>query len=352
MRIYIGSYTGGSASEGIYRCELDPQDGALADPTLAHQADSPAFVVANSTATVLYATNNQAAPGGPPQPELRAYAIDRGDSTLTLLGRQSVEVEGPCHISLEANGRAAFAACYGGGGIAMLPLDANGNLQPAVVVRHQGSSDHPERQLSPHPHSANISADGRYLLVPDLGIDQILVYAVSYEPAGLEQVGSLATARQAGPRHLAFHTGADFAYVMGEMDSTITTLAFDAGTGKLAALQTLSTLPKDYTGESATADVHVHPNGRFVYSSNRGHDSISIFAVDASTGELRLTGLQSTQGKTPRGFQLSPDGRWLLAANEESDSLYSYAVDADTGELTPTGAGVSTPSPSCLAFAL
>lgn len=353
MRTYIGTYTEESGSDGIYRCELDGRTGELSECALAHRADNPAYVVANREGTVLYAVNERNL-ADPQDAEVRAYAIDRADGTLTAIGAQALDISGPCYLSLAPNQRAVFAACYQGGGAAMVPLDANGALQPSISVAHAGSSVHPERQTSPHAHSANATADGNRLVVADLGTDQTIVYGVSYDPPALTELSSIASSPGSGPRHLAFAPRGDRAYLMGEMDLTITTLSFDSPAGTFAALQTISTLPAGYRanedGDDSTADVHVHPSGRFVYSSNRGHDSISTYSVDEKSGKLTLLSNEPTGGNTPRGFRLTADGRWLVAANESSDTLYSFGVDADSGALTATGHHTHVPRPSCVAF--
>ena len=354
MQIFIGTYTEGSGSDGIYRCNFDAQTGELSDCSLAHAADNPAYVMVNGDGSILYAVNERTLSGEPEGAAVRAYGIDRADGTLSLIGEQPVDIAGPCHLSVAPDQRAVFAACYQGGGVAMVPLDANGAPQPSISVAHAGSSVHPERQTSPHAHSANVTADGSRLVVADLGTDNTLVYGVSYDPPALTELSAIASSPGAGPRHLAFAPRGDRAYLMGEMDMTITTLSFEPTAGTFAALQTISTLTPDSGesagGENSTADVHVHPNGRFVYSSNRGPDSISVYAIDEKSGELTLLANEPTRGSTPRGFRLTPDGRWLVAANEMSHTLYSFAVDADSGALTATGFHTEVRQPASVTF--
>ena len=354
MRIFIGTYTDESSSEGIYRCDFDARSGEMSECSLAHAADNPAYVLGNGDGTILYAVNEQNLTDAPEDAAVRAYAIDRADGSLSLIGEQPVDIAGPCHLGMAPDQRAVFAACYQGGGVAMVPLDANGAPQPSISVAHVGSSVHPERQTSPHAHSANVTTDGSRLIVADLGIDKTLVYAVSYDPPGLTELSSISSSPGAGPRHLAFAPRGDRAYLMGELNMTITALSFEATSGTFAALQTISTLTAESghsaDGVNSTADVHVHPSGRFAYSSNRGPDSISVYAIDEKSGNLTLLANEPTRGSTPRGFRLTADGRWLVAANEASDTLYSFAVDADTGALTATGHHTQVPMPASVAF--
>ena len=354
MQLFIGTYTDENDSEGIYRCDFDTQTGEMSKCRVAHAADNPAYVLGNEDGTILYAVNERNLSAEPESAAVRAYGIDREDGTLSLIGEQPVDISGPCHLGMAPDQRAVFTACYQGGGVAMVPLDANGAPQPSISVAHVGSSVHPERQTSPHAHSANVTADGTRLVVADLGIDKTIVYAIAYNPPGLTELSSIASSPGAGPRHLAFAPRGDRAYLMGEMDMTITALSFEASSGTFAALQTISTLTADAghsaDGMDSTADVHVHPNGRFAYSSNRGPDSISIYAIDEKSGKLTLLCNEPTRGSTPRGFRLSADGRWLVAANEMSDTLYSFAVDVDSGTLTATGHLTQVPQPASVAF--
>ena len=208
----------------------------------------------------------------------------------------------------------------------------------------------PERQEAPHPHSANVTADGRFLHVPDLGIDRVVTYRVEHGPARLTRISDAASAPGAGPRHMTFTPDGAFAYVMGEMASTIMAFRCESD-GGLTHLQTLSSLPAGFSGENSTADVRMHPRGHVVYCSNRGHDSIAVFSIDGRTGELSQLGHVPTGGQTPRGFNVDASGTWLLAANEQSETVFSFRVDGENGMPVPTGSSIEVPRPTSVAFA-
>ena len=254
-------------------------------------------------------------------------------------------------MSLDPEERAVFVGCYTGGGAVMVPLGGGGNPGDPVEVLHEGSSVNPERQEAPHPHSANVTADGRFLHVPDLGIDRVVTYRVEHGPARLTRISDAASAPGAGPRHLAFTPDGAFAYVMGEMASTIMAFRCESD-GGLTHLQTLSSLPAGYSGETSTADVRMHPRGHVVYCSNRGHDSIAVFSDrTAARASSRRSGTCRPAASTPRGFNVDPTGTWLLAANEQSDSVFSFRVDGADGVPVPTGSSIEVPRPTCVTFA-
>ncbi len=235
----------------------------------------------------------------------------------------------------------------------MLPIQEDGQLAPASdAIQHEGSSVHPRRQTGPHAHSANLDPTNRFAFVPDLGMDKVMIYKLDIAAGKLvagEQPWA-EVAPGAGPRHFTFHPNMLYAYVINEIGSTITAFAYDMANGKLTEVQTVPTLPEDFDGESTTADIHVHPSGKFLYGSNRGHDSIAIFEVDEATGKLTPIGHESTQGKSPRNFGLDPTGTFLLAANQNSDTIVSFRIDTATGKLTPTGHVTNVPSPVCVKF--
>jgi 6-phosphogluconolactonase len=242
-------------------------------------------------------------------------------------------------------------ANYAGGSVSVLPIGEDGRLGELTdLVQHHGSSANPQRQKSPHPHSANLDAANRYLFVPDLGLDKIMIYRID-SPRGKLKPNDEPWARVkagAGPRHFAFHPKGRYAYVINELDSTVTAFAFDETRGTLKEIQTVPTLPDSFTGNSTCADVHVSPSGKFLYGSNRGHDSIVIFAIDEDTGQLTYVEHEPTQGKTPRNFAIDPTGTFLLAANQNSDTVVTFRIDPVTGRLSPTGHVASVPSPVCL----
>lgn len=349
--VYVGTYTGPQA-KGIHLLRFDPRSGNLARAGLASETRNPSFLALHPSRPWLYAVNEIAQAPGRTGGTITAFRIDSGSGQLTRLNEQSTKGANPCHVSVDPNGRFALVANYTGGSVAVFPIQADGQLGEAVAfVQHQGSSVNPRRQEAPHAHGIYTERTGRFVYVPDLGLDQVLVYRLSTSgqltattpPAAPLPPGS-------GPRHLAFHPTLPFAFVINELLSTLTVFRHSPDTGAIEPTQTLSTLPTEFTGQNSTAEIFTHPNGRFVYGSNRGHDSLAVFAFDTGTGRLAPVQHQSTLGKTPRNFALTPDGNWLLAANQGSDSIAVFRVDAESGKLTPRGAPVSVPSPVCLVF--
>jgi 6-phosphogluconolactonase len=351
LMVYVGTYTGrGSASKGIYRLRLDMKTGALSDAGAPAESVSPSFLALHPSGRFLYAVNEA---GSPPKDEggVSAFAIDPRTGALSALNRQSSRGGGPCHLSLDAEGRHVLVANYGGGSVAVLPVQADGRLDPATTfVQHEGHGADPGRQKGPHAHYISVDPANRFALVADLGLDEVLVYR--YGPAtGTLTPNTPAAAHLApgaGPRHLVLHPDGRHGYVINEMASTITAFAYDAGAGTLSELQTLSTLPGDFHGSNSTAEIAVRPDGRFVYGSNRGHDSIAIFAVDAATGKLTAAGHQPTLGKTPRNFAIDPTGTYLLAANQDSDTIAVFRIDRASGALSAVGGPVPVPRPVCV----
>jgi 6-phosphogluconolactonase len=258
-------------------------------------------------------------------------------------------------VTVDRLGKNALVANYGGGSIACLPIGEDGRLGDATAfVQHKGSSVNPQRQQGPHAHSINLDAANRFAFVADLGLDKVLVYRFDQSAGTLEpnDPPAASIAPGSGPRHFAFHPGGRFAYVINEMKSTVTAFAYDADRGTLQTFQTVSTLPEDSDGRSSTAEVQVHPSGKFLYGSNRGHDSIAAFAIDAATGRLTPIGHESTQGKNPRNFGIDPTGAYLLAANQDNDNIVAFRIDAATGKLRPAGQSIHVPMPVCVKFML
>ncbi|MGB2821626.1 MAG: lactonase family protein, partial [Phycisphaerae bacterium] len=257
----------------------------------------------------------------------------------------------PCHITVSREGKCLLGANYGGGSVFVLPIGPDGRLgERTAFVQHKGRSVHPRRQAAPHAHSINLDAAGRFAFAADLGLDKVLVYRfdaakgtlVPHDPA------FAATAPGAGPRHFAMHPCGKWAYVINELNSTVTAFAYDAAKGALTAMQTISTLPDGFTGANSCAEVQVHPSGKFLYGSNRGHESIAIFTIEAGTGRLRSLGQEPTQGKHPRNFSIDPTGTYLLAANRDTGNVVVFGIDGGTGALKATGHTVKAPGPSCV----
>jgi 6-phosphogluconolactonase len=251
---------------------------------------------------------------------------------------------------VDSQGKNVLVANYGGGTSAVLPIQPDGRLAaPSSIIQHSGSSVNPERQEGPHAHSINLDAGNRFAFTADLGLDKVLIYRFDGAKGTLAPNAppSVSTAPGAGPRHFAFHPSGRYAYVINELDSTVTAFRYDGQSGTLTTLQAISTLPAGFSGDTTTAEVQVHPSGRFLYGSNRGHDSIAMFAIDPDTGRLTALGHQPTGGKTPRNFGIDPTGAYLLAANQDSDNLVLFRIE-ETGRLTSTGQAIQVPKPVCV----
>jgi 6-phosphogluconolactonase len=350
--VYLGTYTG-AKSKGIYVSRLDSKTGQLSSPELAAEVVNPAFLALHPNGRVLYAVNEVDTFQGQPGGAVSAFAIDHTSGRLTLLNQESTRGGGPCHLAVDPSGRAVLVANYGGGSIAALPIEDEGRLGSVkAFVQHTGSSVNPQRQQAPHAHGIYVDSANRYAFVPDLGIDKILVYRwdparISLEP---HDPPAADVAPGAGPRHFTFHPGGQFAYVINELLSTVTAFRYDPARGTLREFQTIGTLPDDFTGNSTTAEIEVHPSGRFLYASNRGHDSLATYRVDPQSGRLALTGHEPTQGRTPRNFSIDPSGQWLLAANQNSDNVVVFRVDPENGRLQPTGQIVEVGAPVCVVY--
>lgn len=345
---YIGTYTDG-ISEGIYAYRFDMADGSLEHVSTTSGLENPSFLDISPSGKHLYAVcaDFEASQSG----VVKAYSIDPQSGDLTYLNEQSSEGAGPCHISIDQTGKYALVANYGSGSVAMLPIQQGGGLGKATgFIQHEGSSVDPERQMGPHAHSIILDAGNRYAFAADLGMDKMMVYRLDFATGELVPNDSpwVRTPPAAGPRHFDFHPNGEYAYIINEMGSTITALHYDAERGMLNEIETVPTLPDDFDGVSHTADIHVAPSGKFVYGSNRGHDSIAIFAVDQVTGSLTALGHQSTQGETPRNFAIHPSGAYMLAANQDTDNIITLRIDQESGMLQPTGHEVQVGAPVCI----
>lgn len=350
LLVYIGTYT--KTSKGIYVGRFDTATGKLGEPTLAAEAVNPSFFAISPDRRFLYAVSEGAGMtfNGKPSGTVLAYTINATTGALTLINSAASAGRGPCHIAVTPDGKAVLVANYSEGTVALLPVQPDGGLgAPASFDQHTGKSVHPSRQKGPYAHSIYTSADGRFAFSANLGTDKVYTYRIDTAAATLTPSSEFSLTPGSGPRHLALSSDNRHAYVINELSNTITTCALDPQTGVLTALQTVSTLPADFTA-GTTAEVVVHPNGRFVYGSNRTHDSIATFAVDPAAATLTPAGHVSTQGRTPRNFSLSPDGRWLIAANQDGDSLVVYSIDAKSGVPSPTGQTLTLGAPVCVRF--
>jgi 6-phosphogluconolactonase len=352
MKVYFGTYTG-AKSKGIYVARFDPATGGLTTPELAATTTSPSFLALHPSGRFLYAVGETSNLGGKRVGVVTAFSIDAQTGKLTLLNRQPSGGQGPCHLDVDKTGKCLLVANYGNGSIEAVPIQPTGLLgEPGSVIQHKGSSVNRERQVGPHAHFITTDPANRFAFTCDLGLDQVLGYRL--DPGKAELVANkppfVSVQPGSGPRHLAFHPSGRFAFLISEMGSTLTVFSYDAKRGVLKELQTLSTLPATFVGPRSGAEVLVHPSGKFVYGSNRGHDSIAVFGFDAKRGKLTCVELVPTQGKTPRHFAIDPTGRWLLAENMDSDSVVVFRIDAKTGRLTASGNTVSLGAPVCAVF--
>ena len=354
--VYVGTYTG-KASKGIYVMEMDRKTGSLTEPRLAAETKSPSFLALRDDERVLFAVGETDSFDGKKTGSVSAFAIN-DDGTLKKLNEQPAGGTGPCHLVYDAPTRTVLVANYGSGSTSLLPVNDDGSLAaPSSVVQHEGSSVNKQRQEGPHAHCVTVATrskpfSGNRVLVADLGLDKVLIYDFDRE-TGLRPGNppSVSTPPGGGPRHIAIGRRGDFVYVNNEMTSSVTVFSNDAKTGAMKEVQTLPTLPADFDkSKNSTAEIAVHPSGKFLYVSNRGHDSIAIFQVDKASGKLTPAGHESTQGKTPRNFGIDPSGRFLLAANQNSDTVVVFKIDGKTGDLTPTAAKATVPTPVCVTF--
>jgi 6-phosphogluconolactonase len=345
--VYFGTYTRGE-SKGIYVSRFDSSTGELSEPVLAAEMVNPSFLALHPNRRFLYAVGETSGSGA-----VKAFAINPADGTLKLLNETSSGGDGPCFITVDRTGRSVLVANYGGGSISSYPLMEDGRLgESASFIQHTGSSVNASRQSAPHAHSINVSPDNRFAVVADLGLDKLLVYRFDPAKAKLEPNDPpFATVNPgAGPRHFTFHPGGKFAYVINEMQSTVTALTWEAGRGEFKEIHTVTTLPEGFEGKNSTAEVQVHPGGKFLYGSNRGHNSIAVFSIDPSTGRLTPIEHVSTEGRTPRNFGIDPTGSWLFAANQASKNVVLFRIDSATGRLTPAGKSVTVDTPVCVKF--
>jgi 6-phosphogluconolactonase len=346
--VYIGTYTEKTASKGIYAFRFDDGSGALTPIGLVAETPSPSFLTASANGRFVYAVNELQSFGGESSGSVSAFAVEKGSAKLTPLNVQSTRGASPCHLALDRTGRFLAVANYSGGNYSLFPVGADGRLEAAVgVVAGKPADASAAKALG---HMVGFAADNRYLLTADKGLNQMLVF--TFDPktgqAALNNTPPVVLPAGSGPRHYAFHPSGRWVFTINEQGATITTFAWDAKAGRLSEQSSVPTRPAEVKTGS-TAEIHVHPSGRFVYGSNRGHDSIAVFSV-GSDGALTLVEYEPTRGQTPRNFSLDPSGRWLIAANQRSDTLAVFSIDQKTGALTPQGELTSVPSPVSILF--
>ncbi len=353
MLVYVGTYTTG-ASEGIHIYRMNSASGALELAGKVTGVDNPSFLAVDRQHRHLYAVNEVAEFAGRPTGAVSAFSIDPRTGTLRRLNQRSSQGPGPCHLGVDRTGHHVLVANYSGGSVSVLPVDDAGQLGEATdFIQHHGAGINPERPAEPHAHSITLDPANRYAFVADLGLDRVMIYRFDATLGKLEPADDpwVEIKAGAGPRHFDFHPGGGYAYLINELDSTIVAFAYDGTSGTLREVQTAPALPRDYGGTSHCADIHVSPSGRFLYGSNRGHDSIVAFRIDEATGRLTYLGHEPTQGENPRGFAIDPTGEFLLVANQDTDTIVTFRIDRETGRLMPTGHVARVPTPACLKVA-
>ncbi len=351
---YVGTYTeDGSKSKGIYAYRYDGATGEITPLGLAAETTNPSFVAVHPNGKFLFAVNEVGNYKGPNSGGVSAFSIDHATGKLTFLNEVASRGADPCYITVDRTGKFVLVANYTGGSVAVFPVAADGKLgEASSFVQHSGHGPNAERQEGPHAHSIDLSPDNRFAMVDDLGLDELLVYKFDSAKGTLTANDPPFTKVDAGagPRHFVMHPSGKFAYVVAEMGHTVTVFSNDAAGGRLQVLQTISTLPADFKGRNDDAEIVVHPSGKFLYASNRGDDSLVIYAIDGSKGTLTQVGRIATGGKEPRNFEIDPTGKFLFAENQKSDNIVVFRIDQKTGQLTPTGKVFEVGSPVCLRF--
>jgi 6-phosphogluconolactonase len=349
--VYFGTYTEGS-SQGIYVSRLDADTGKLSAPELAVATPDPAFLALAPNKKFLYAANELS---GNKDGMVSAFAIDKTSGQLTLLNQQTSGGFAPCHVSVDSSGKTLLVANYNSGSIKSIPLQADGSLgDGGSLIQHHGHSVNSDRQKSPHAHFFTVDPSNHFALACDLGLDKVMIYRLDGKKSTFTTNDPpFATVPPgAGARHLAFNRSGKFAYVINEMGCSVTSFSWDAEHGQLTALETVSALPSDVSVQPnyTAAEILVHPSGKFVYVTVRGHDSISVFAADKKTGRLTFMQNISAGGKIPRGLGMDPTGRWLIVANQKNSNAVEFAIDTATGKLTPTKTELHIGSPVDVKF--
>ena len=352
--VFVGTYTGGkNGSKGIYRLELDLATGKLSKPEVAAEVTSPSFLAIHPTGKFLYSVNEVDVAKGKKGGAVSAFKLDAASGELKYLNHASTVGAGPCHLVVDKVGKNVLAANYGGGSAVVLPIGSDGKVgEHTGFVQHKGKSVNKSRQEAPHAHSINLDPANKFAFVADLGMDEVLIYRFDPDKGNItaNDPTSASVKPGAGPRHFAFHPNGKFAYVINELDMTVTAFTYDPDKGALTNLQTIPTIKGKTKNNYSTAEVVVHPSGKFLYGSNRGHDTIAIFTIDEETGKLTHVGNQGHKIKTPRNFAIEPTGKYMLVASQDGDRVGVFSIDQKTGELSPTGEEAHVPMPVCVRF--
>ena len=353
--VYVGTYTG-EKSKGIYLFRLqtgNAQGATLAPLGVVAETPSPSFLEIDYNRHLLFSVNEVGEFQGKPTGAVSAFAIDRGSGKLTPLNQQASMGSGPCHLVLDKQRRHLLVANYSSGSVSVLPVGPDGRLGAASdVVQHTGSSVNPDRQKGPHAHCVTMEPGNRFAFVCDLGLDKVMEYRFDAERGKLtpHDPPFAAIKPGSGPRHMVFRPDGRFAYVVNEMSSTVTVLAYTPGSGVLKEIQTVSTLPAYFTGDNTTAEIDVHPSGKWLYASNRGHNTIVLFDIDRTKGTLTYGEEQVTRGSTPRHFGIDPSGTHVAVANQNSDTILMAQIEGGSGRLKPMSGLASAPTPVCMKF--
>lgn len=349
-RVFFGTYDS-DTSRGIYTATWDPATGTLGAPQLAAATPSPSFIALAPNRQFIVAVNENGTPQNPGG-AVTSWKLNPATGALSPVSEQPSQGSAPCHIAVSADSRTVIIANYGGGSFASYRLNPDGSLSsPVTFVQNQGLN-HPDRAAVPRGHSGTFSPDGSFAYFCDLGLDRIFGRRVTAATSTLDPLNApdAALTPRSGPRHFAFHPTLPVAYVINETASTVTTLTYDAPTGALSPVETLSTLPENRPAQNSTAHITVHPSGQWVYGSNRGHNSIARFNVNPATGRLQFAGTTPSGGAIPRNFAIDPTGRWLLAAHQESNSVVVHSINPTTGAPEPTATSLTIGKPVCIAF--
>jgi len=349
--LFVGTYTA-KASKGIYAYRFAPASNKLISLGLVADTPNPSFLAIDRTGRFLYAVNELEKYKGEASGSVSAFAINQGNAKLSQLNEVSSRGTDPCYVSLDRSGNYVFVANYGGS-VAVFPVLKDGSLGEAVsFVQHAGSGLDREGQEGPHAHWIGITPENRFVMAADLGIDKVLVYRFIDKNGGISPNSPAFVKLEpgSGPRHLDFHPNAGFVYVLNELQSKINVFSYEPQLGALEPLQSIATVPKEFSSTNHPAEIRVHPNGKFLFASNRGHDSIAVFSIDQKRGTLSLVGYFSSQGKKPRNFEIDPTGSHLFVANQDSGNIVIFGIDEKTGKLTPSRQVLHVDSPVCLKF--